>query len=134
VTRARDTTMVGQGLAAACLAHGVTAITANKLSLEFAFGSAWRAWPAARQFPDVHGSFDRNDILHMLRKSEGRRSPLVAAWSDEQGWWAPYVLQELDDAAYLLPRFEPNVTWSDWLSLATGFLSNLKPEEIERAQ
>lgn len=121
-------------MAAACLAYGVTAITANKLSLEFAFGRAWRAWPTARQFPEVHGGLDRNDILHMLRKSEGRRSPLVAAWSDEQGWCAPYALQELEDAAYLLPRFEPNVTWSDWLSLATDFLSNLKPEEIERAQ
>src|SRR3954452_25158394 len=80
---ASDVTMVGLGLAAACAAHGVRAITADPRRLRLAFSEAWQGWSGTPGFPQVGGS----DILAILQSSESRRTQSVAAWRRAGGGW-----------------------------------------------
>jgi hypothetical protein len=116
------------------LAIGVVAVTSNKMSLEFAFGRAWRDWPGSHNFSKVRAGLERNDILYMLRRSERRRGPVLAAWANAGASWEPYLVGqwELEEAADLLARFEPSTPWSDWINLAEAFLAGLKPDEVRR--
>jgi hypothetical protein len=87
-SKARQETTIGQGLALGVLAEGATAVTANKMSVDFAFSHAWRDWQHARRFPVVRASPVRNDILRIMRSSPRRQGPIVAAWDCEQ-WLRP---------------------------------------------
>lgn len=76
---------VGDGLALGVLAAGVDAITANKLSVDFAFGYAWRRWAFASRYPQVRGDVARNDFYYQIaHPSEGRRWKR-AVWVFERG-------------------------------------------------
>ena len=131
-TRASDQTDVGQGLALGCLAVGVTAVTANKQALEFAFRRAWQDWPHRQKFRFIHASAERNDILHIVRKSERRRGAILAAW--ELGRWAePYLREDhdLDEAAQMLPAWT-GVPWDGWVQLGRLFTAQFKDAELRR--
>lgn len=123
--------MVSQGLAAGCLALGVTAVTSNKLSLEFAFQRAWREWSGSHGFRFIHTGLERNDITGLLHRSERRRGPILAAWATVGPTWEPYLrgTYDLDDAADLLPKFESSISWEQWLELAGLFVAALQPDE-----
>jgi hypothetical protein len=79
-SKAQQERAVGEGLAVGCLSIGVEAIRAQKMTVELAFRHAWRNWSYASQFPTVHASAERDDLMRILRDSAGRRSSIVAEW------------------------------------------------------
>ena len=104
MTKALDESMVGQGLAVACLALGVTGVTSDRIAFERAFRHAWRDWPHVRQFPTIRADFERSSIGRIVHKSAGRRGPLLAAWESGR-WLTPYLVDgaELAYAVDLIP-------------------------------
>lgn len=131
-TRVTDLTDVGQGLAAGCLAIGVVGVTSGKQAVEFAFGRAWRRWEYAPRFRFIRADIQRNDILHIIHKSERRRGGHIAAWSRGR-WFEPYFRegQDVAAAAEVLPEWT-DVPWPAWVQLAEAFVSELKDDEIVR--
>ncbi|MBF0686965.1 MAG: hypothetical protein IR158_04255 [Cellulomonas sp.] len=133
-TRVNQLTNLGQGLAVGCLALGVTAITRTKMTIEFAFGHAWRPWLYSRRFPQVRAD-RRNDIyFEIIGRSERRQGATIAAWDlhGEVGV-EPYLkgAWTLDDAQDLMPTYT-GVPWSGWLDLAERFVGDLGDDQVVR--
>lgn len=126
LSRARQETAVGQGLAVGCLALGVVAVTANKLTLELAFERAWRDWPSAGLFPVVRASLERNDLPRILRDSAGRRGGGIAWWECGREW-VPVLGKGFDDAREAGDALETgtDVPLGDWRLLARDFTAAL---------
>lgn len=133
LTKAQQETAVGEGLAVGCLALGITAVTSNKMAVEFAFIRAWREWAWALLFPVVHASHGRNDLLRILCASPRRRGAFVAEWSSE-GTWVPLLRGGLnvDEAGDLLQGSTgvPPIGWTD---LAQAFVDDLGTNEVHGA-
>lgn len=86
-TKTRQQVALGQGLALGALMLGVESVNGNKPDLEWDFRRAWQDWEYTHHFPAVHVSIPRNDVLHILYDSKGRRGPILAYW---EGSW-PFV-------------------------------------------
>lgn len=124
---------IGEGLAIGCLGLGVVAVLSDKMRVEFAFSRAWRSWRFATTFPQVHVSIQRNDILRILHRSEGRRGPLAAwrcgtylepfIWID--GWDTADVSEILLSACGV-----PEAGWND---LATAFVADMGDDLVVRS-
>ncbi len=123
LSKAKQGTIVAEGLALGCVALGVDLVPGSKVDLEFAFRRAWRAWPYRSAFPAVRADVERDDLLSLLRKSEGRRSAHLTGWSSE--WpFRPYKLDNwtAEDVADLLLG---DVPLAGWKHLASTFLADL---------
>ncbi|GAB3049616.1 hypothetical protein GCM10027053_05460 [Intrasporangium mesophilum] len=55
LTKDQQRRLVAEGLAIGCVALGVQAVSANKLSVEFALSHAMRHWSIAERFPALRG-------------------------------------------------------------------------------
>ncbi|GCE44196.1 hypothetical protein Rhow_008494 [Rhodococcus wratislaviensis] len=134
MTQARERTTIGEALAVGCLATGVSAMTANKMTVETAFRRAWRDWPGASLFKSIRADLARNDITTILYDSERRRTPHIAAWSTEdRGWWTPYLTVEWDMQEAVESIEETSeMSWHSWESLTKAFLDYFKDDELRR--
>lgn len=130
-SKAGQETAVGQGLAVGCLALGVVAVTANKLTLELAFERAWRDWPSAGLFPVVRASLERNDLPGILRDSAGRRGGGIAWWACGREW-VPVLGAGFDDAREAGDALETgtDVPVGDWRMLARDLVAALGQEHV----
>lgn len=125
LSKARQHIAVGEGLALGCLAVGVTEVMGEKMDIEFAFRHAWRRWPHARAFPAVHAGPQRDDLLHILDRSEGRRSAHLTGWSSS--WpFVPYLAEHwsIEDTAEILAG-SSGVPLAGWVDLARTFVDRL---------
>lgn len=129
MTKARQQTLVGEGLALGCLAAGRESFNGQKMSVELAFQHAWQHWTYRDRFPAVHAGLDRNDLLGIINKSPRRVSSHLVGWSNQ--WpFVPYLAEEwsLEEVAEILAS-EAGVPLTGWQELARAFL-----EDLDRAQ
>jgi hypothetical protein len=133
MTKVRQHTTVGEGLAVGVLALGVEGVTSSKIDVEFAFRHAWNGWSSKNRFPQVHASLERDDITHILSRSSGRRFAFIAEWEDgreyvpqlRQDWTVQEAGEAVEKASGLL--------WSEWLELARAFVDELGPDNVRHA-
>ncbi|MDQ7910797.1 hypothetical protein RB614_40530 [Phytohabitans sp. ZYX-F-186] len=133
MTKATQETVVGEGLAAGCLKHGVTGITSSSIVLDGAFRRAWSAFPMAGHFPAVRTTLGRETIRLILAASARRRGH-VAGWQQDRAWWAPYITQSdwtPDDVTEHLAELHgiPESAWSD---LAKALIDDLGDRYVRR--
>jgi len=83
-TKAQQETLLGEGLAIGCFAAGIESLP-NDTSFDLDFRHAWRGWPWASQFPQVHAGPVNDSIERILRQSANRRGPVLAWWTEEGG-------------------------------------------------
>jgi len=122
---------VGDGLALGTLAAGIDAITANKLSIDFAFGYAWRRWTYSARYPQVKGDVARNDFYYQIAHPSERRLRKRAVWIVERGYLYPEVWSESDTALEALESLAEAsaIPVQGWQQLADLFLGHLKDDE-----
>lgn len=129
-SKAQQETAVGQGLAVGCLALGVVAVTADKLTVELAFARAWRAWPSAA----VPG---RTDVA---RRQRPPANPQVERWPQRRRHrlvgnrpgsgsrsWVPASKTSAMQATLAVGTDVPP---AEWASLAHGFVTALGSAHI----
>lgn len=124
-SKARQHTVVGEGLALGCVAAGLSEFNEQKLSIQLSLEQAWRDWPYRDHFPAVHEGIDRNDLLGIIRRSPRRLGPHVAGWAGE--WpFLPYVEEglELSEAGDILQE-QCGVPLAGWRALAEHFRTRL---------
>ncbi len=126
MTKAAQETAVGEGLALGLVALDVGSFNGSKVSVEVAFQRAWRDWSHRARFPVVHTDVARNDLLRIIRKSGGRRSPQLSGWASQ--WpFVPYVHEdwELEGVGELLES-SSGVPLTAWIELARAFIDDLQ--------
>jgi hypothetical protein len=104
------------------------------MPVEFAFQRAWRGWAWSSTFPSVHASLPRNDFLAIVRRSQNRRGPIVAAWSCDRKL-TPYLTMDgwtVDDAADIL-QGSCGVPLHGWTDLASRFVEDLGEGKVDKA-
>jgi hypothetical protein len=127
-------TVVGEGLALGCLSLGISAVTANKMSVESAFGRAWRSWPQAYLFRAVHASIARNDLLRIVARSTRRRGVVIASW--DVGRVLEPILEwgdTVEEAGELLAE-NSGLPFSEWIALAKAFTDHLGADNVHRPE
>lgn len=87
LSKARQQTILGEGLALGALMLGVEQVHGQKQNLEFDFRRAWRDWGYRDLFPVIQAGPRRDDVLHILMDSASRRSARATYW---EGAW-PFV-------------------------------------------
>lgn len=120
---AEQDSYVTQGLALGVLSYGVRWIPSDKLAFEFALSRAWRSFPSAALFPRVM-SDRRADPYYLLRGSQRRRGPILAAWEELSRGWLPYVWNDgwaVDESGQMLSSWS-ETPWDHWRQLADLFL------------
>ena len=119
------------GMALGVLAQGVSAVTSNKMALEFAFNHAWRNWSQSRYFPSIAGHDLGNLFWIGVAKSERRRGA-CAAWGTGR-WSEPYIAyhgRTVDECLDL--HADERATAADWVELGRLYVSDFKLEEVRR--
>ena len=118
-------------MALGVLAQDVSAVTSNKMALEFAFNHAWRTWSQARQFPSVTGHDPGNLFWIGVAKSERRRG--VCAARQTGRWSEPYIAyQDWAVEECLDLHADERASAADWVELGRLYVSDFKPEEVRR--
>jgi hypothetical protein len=123
-TKPRQETTVGQ-VALGFVVVGRESFNGQKMSIEFAFGRAWRQSSYSSRFPAVRADIERNSLLGIIDRSPGRRTSHLAGWA---GQWAflPYVAEgwEPEEVADVLAH-DGGVSLEGWRQLAQAFLNHL---------
>ncbi|MDD7939326.1 hypothetical protein PHK61_12955 [Actinomycetospora lutea] len=132
LTRTRQATEIGEGLAVGCLVAGVHAI-GTAAALDTALVRALEPWPWAARYPAIRRTPRLDDVL---RRSSGRRSSRIARWSSSSGqfvpqlcddeWDLPAACSELEDATAVPAR--------RWCELAEVFLRGLDEDHVWRGR
>lgn len=117
LSKARQETALGEGLALGAFLAGVEAVNGNKGTLELNFRSAWRKWPHSSQLPSIKAGPAQDDVLRVLYKSERRATHHIAEW---RGSWpfVPVLLQDwaVDELAESIHEEIPAQAWRDLVS------------------
>jgi hypothetical protein len=122
MTRTRQLTTAGEGLAVGLLSVDAPAIPTDTAAAAFRYG--WSRWAHASAFPQVRADMFRNDILlQLVGRSERRRGLVVAAWTQDAELH-PYLCDDTmscEEAADFL-RGECGFDLAGWQQLATLML------------
>ncbi|MFE4195600.1 hypothetical protein ACFRJ9_07030 [Paenarthrobacter sp. NPDC056912] len=124
VAKRQQTRQIAEGLALGVLAYGVVRLPSERIALEAALNSAWKSWPRAGDFGNVHGPEAGPDIWAGMEKSGSRRG-VVAAWEDHS---APHLSPAFEDVpiAHCLNRIaDDKASADDWIYLGYLFLKAL---------
>ncbi|GLZ45876.1 hypothetical protein Acsp06_20610 [Actinomycetospora sp. NBRC 106375] len=132
LTRARQQTDVGEGLAVGCLVSGVHAID-TVAELDPALVRALASWPWAARYPAVRRTPRLGDIF---RRSSGRRSSRIAQWTVSGGGFVPQLCDDEWDLPAACVRLEEAtaVPARRWCELAGTFLRALGDDPVRRGQ
>jgi hypothetical protein len=125
LSNALQESYVAQGLALGVLAADVEWLPSAKLDFEFALNHAWRAFPGARRFPRVGHPHAADPYYAVLRKSERRKGPLLAAWDIAGPGLVPYVWHDgwsVQESGEMLAGWS-DVPWPAWLQLGSDLVS-----------
>ncbi|GAA3596740.1 hypothetical protein GCM10022198_20890 [Klugiella xanthotipulae] len=121
LTKTRQHTIVGEGLALGCLAVGIEGLSNNKLTIDRAFRFAWVRWEYSKRFPGLNAGPRFDDILAILEKSSGRTGKPVAAFRAEPGWgFVPYLTATVSNVTEAGARLEETsgIPLTAWKALA----------------
>ena len=132
LTRTRQQTEVGEGLAVGCLIAGVTALAATA-PLDGALVRALDAWPWASRYPALRRT---PRLPQVLRQSAGRRGARVAQWVASQGLFVPQLRDDewdLPGAAVSLEE-ATGIPARRWVDLALSFVSGLDQASVWRSR
>lgn len=132
LTRVRQQTEVGEGLAVGCLITGVTAL-GEAASLDEALVHALGSWPWATRYPALRRTPRLGEVL---RQSSGRRGATVAQWVASQGLFVPQLRDDDWDLTGAAARLEEvtSVPARRWVELAATFVSGLDEASVWRAR
>lgn len=128
-TPAQQEKAVGEGLAAGCVAIHFFEFTANKMVVDLAFIVAWRNWAWSSYFPSIKVTHSRNNLLHILRKSTGRRSR-VAEWKCGRKY-EPVILGDFNE--YDVGDFveeDANFPLEGWIALASSIKKEIQGDSF----
>lgn len=129
-TKDQQVKHVVQGVAIATLAHGVAALTSEKMALEFASNRAWREWPEAANFPSIRGH-DPGNLFWIGIGRSLRRVGAIAAW-DQQQRTIPYLVIDtwsVEDC--LAHHADERGSVTAWRELGRLFVADFKPDQIQ---
>ncbi|WP_433802611.1 hypothetical protein [Actinomycetospora sp. CA-084318] len=130
LTRARQQTEMGEGLAVGCLVVGVTGL--DPATADDALRTALETWPWATRYPALR----RNPAVHdTMRTSPGRRALTIAQWVFSRGLAVPQLRDDEWDLPNACVRLEEAtaVPARRWLDLTRAFLERLPDDAIWRA-
>jgi hypothetical protein len=132
LTRARQETEIGEGLAVGCLVAGVHAIS-TAATLDVALVGALESWPWAARYPAVRRNPHLDDVL---RRSAGRRSSRIARWSPSGGQFVPQLCDDEWDLAAACVTLEETtaVPARRWCELSEAFVRGLDNALVWRGQ
>jgi len=132
LTRVRQQTEVGEGLAVGCLVAGVHAISTTA-PLDAALARALDPWPWAARYPAVRRTPRLDDIL---RRSAGRRGSRIARWSASGGQFVPQLCDDEWDLPAACTQLEETtaVPARRWCELAEAFLRGLGTGHVWRGR
>ncbi|MEJ2888849.1 hypothetical protein [Actinomycetospora aeridis] len=132
LTRARQETEIGEGLAVGCLVAGVHAVGAAA-GLDPALVGALGPWPWAARYPALHRTPRLDDVL---RRSAGRRGNRVARWTPSRDAFVPQLCDDAWDLFAACVRLEETtaVPARRWCELADRFLRLLDQELVWRGR
>lgn len=120
LSKARQQTIVGEGLALGALMLDVEQVHGRKQTLEFDFRRAWRDWPYRHLFPVVKAGPHYDDVIHILMDSAGRRSTRATYW---EGSWPFIPMARFDWAAEeVAEHLEEEIPADAWCDLARAWL------------
>ncbi|WGD38245.1 hypothetical protein [Lysinibacter sp. HNR] len=92
LTKNRQQTIIGEGLALGCLDVGIEGLSANEVTISRAFRYAWVRWDYAKRFPAINAGPRYDDILTIMESSATRQGKPVAAFRPEPGWgFVPFL-------------------------------------------
>lgn len=131
LSNALQESYVSQGLALGVLAAGVDLLPAAKLDFEFALSRAWRSFDGAARFPRVGNKVAADPYYALLYRSEGRRGPLLAAWSVDGPGLVPYIWNEgwdLEESGEMLADWT-EVGWHSWQQLGRDLVAFYRERE-----
>ncbi|MEJ2862825.1 hypothetical protein [Actinomycetospora flava] len=132
LTRVRQQTEIGEGLAVGCLVAGVHAISTTA-ALDAALVRALKPWPWAARYPTVRRTPRLDDIL---LRSPGRRGSRTARWSASGGQFVPQLCDDEWDLPVACGQLEETtaVPARRWCDLAESFLRGLDDDLVWRGQ
>lgn len=125
LTKARQQTILGEGLALGTLMLGIEDVHGQKHPLEFDFRRAWRNWEYRDLFPAIHAGPHRDDVFHILMDSAGRRSTRVTYW---EGAWPFVPVARFDwSAEEIAEHLEERIPADAWRDLVRAWLRSETP-------
>lgn len=132
LTRTRQETEIGEGLAVGCLVAGVHAISAAA-ALDAALVGALASWPWAARYPTVRRTPRLDDVL---RRSAGRRSSRIARWAPSRDQFVPQLCDDEWDLPNACGRLEEetSVPARRWCELSEAFLRGLGAGDVWRGR
>lgn len=132
LTRARQQTEIGEGLAVGCLVAGVHAIS-TAAALDAALVRALEPWPWAARYPAVRRTPRLDDVL---RRSVGRRASHIARWSASGGQFVPQLCDDEWNLTSACVQLEDTtaVPARRWCELAQAFLGGLDEALVWRGR
>lgn len=132
LTRVRQQTEIGEGLAVGCLVAGVHAIR-TAAALDAALVGALDPWPWAARYPTVRRTPHLADVL---RRSAGRRSSRIARWATSRDQFVPQLCDDEWDLPGACIRLEDAtaVPARRWCELSEAFLRGLGADDVWRGR
>ena len=129
MTKDQQVKAVVVGVALGVLAHGVSSVTSNKMTFEFAFDSAWRSWSGARNYPSFRGHDPGNLFWLGVQRSGGRRGT-YAYWDCERVSSPMLVNEHWSVQESLELHADDETSARAWTDLGALFLQGFKPNEM----
>ncbi|MBT2474662.1 hypothetical protein J7E68_08765 [Microbacterium sp. ISL-103] len=119
-TKARQQTVLGEGLALGALILGCQKVHGNRMALEFDFRRAWRAWPYTHLFPAVKVGPAQDDLFGIMQDSAGRRSTRPTYW---EGAWPFTPVMRFDwTADEIAEHLSEEIPADAWRELVEAWL------------
>lgn len=129
MTRTRQLSTLGQGLAAGCLELGHESFRAEWFGLEGGMRRAMGQWRHRGLFRSVKLGMSPNDLRRQVIGASESRVGRLAAWLPDRGVLEPYIVQD-DwtplDVAEVLATDADGVTLGDWVDLSREWLSEAR--------
>lgn len=125
----QQTKRVVAGVALGVLARGVSSVTSNKMTFEFAFNRAWRSWSGARDYPNIRGH-DPGNLFWLGVQRSARRKGVYAYWDCDRMSY-PMLVHEgwsVDESLEL--HADDMTSVRSWVDLGELFLQGFKLDEI----
>jgi hypothetical protein len=128
LTKTRQQTEIGEGLAVGCLVAGVNAISSTA-PLDTALRSAFNSWPWVSRYPAARRT---PRLAEILQRSSGRRGSRIARWSSSSGLFVPQLCDDEWDLPAACVQLEEAtaVPARRWCELAAAFLKGLDDEFV----
>lgn len=131
ITPSRQRNAVSEGMALGLIMCGRNTIRLDKVMVDLAFEGAWRSWPYADRFSQVHTDL-RNGSggARVMSRADERKQVWNLFWDTSGGELAIYSRPQWDDedidAEFVAGMIDGGVPAEGWRALAQGFLDRFE--------